>query len=159
MRENTKDLGKLHTRSLSRLYIVQALYQMDIAGTPINEVIADFGPHHWSDEESDTQTGVYDTVFFESVLRGVIHEQQYLDPVIDRYLAEGWRLTRIDSILRAILRAGTYELCQRSDIPFRVILDEYVELARDFFNSGEVGVVNGVLDTIARIHRPLELAC
>ena len=70
--------------------------------------------------------------------------------MIDHQLAEGWRLVRVDSILRAILRAGVFELLERSDVPARVVINEYIDVAHAFFDAEEPRVVNGVLDRIAR---------
>ncbi len=81
---------------------------------------------------------------------GVVREQLEIDPLVARHLAKGWRLARIDSILRAILRAGAYELHQRPDIPAKVIINEYLDVAHAFFGGDEPRVVNGILDSVAR---------
>ena len=84
------------------------------------------------------------------LLRGVVRRQREIDPLVDDQLAIGWRLARVDSILRAILRAAVFELMERPDVPARVVINEYIELARDFFDDEEPRVVNGVLDKLAR---------
>lgn len=149
--------GKAQGRSLARLGAVQALYQMDLAGTGINEIFADFERNRLGRDDSGTEIGVPDIPFFRDLVSGVVREQRVIDPDVDHHLATGWRLTRIDSTLRAILRAGVYELRWRPDVPVRVVLDEYVELAHAFFDGDETRVVNGILDTIAREHRGKEL--
>lgn len=95
-------------------------------------------------------------MFFADVLKGVVRRQREIDPMVDQQLAEGWRLTRIDSILRAILRGGTLELVERPDVPARVVITEYVNVAHSFFEGDEPRVVNGVLDKLARRLRPTE---
>ena len=95
--------------------------------------------------------------FFEELIKGVVARQREIDPMIDQQLATGWRLGRLDSILRAILRGGTYELLARLDVPARSILSAYVDLAHDFFSGDEPKVVNGVLDKLAHKLRAAEL--
>ena len=94
---------------------------------------------------------------FGKLLRGVLRRQTDIDPLVDAKLAGGWRLNRLDSILRATLRAGAFELLERRDIPARVIISEYVDVAKEFFNGEEPKVVNGVLDKLAREQRPGEV--
>ena len=149
---------RARARSLARLGAVQALYQMDLAGTDLADVCAEFEAHRLGRDVDGNEIGPADAAFFRDLVTGVVREQSKLDPDIDRHLAEGWRLTRIDSTLRAILRAGAYELGHRRDVPVRVVLDEYVELAHAFFDGDEPGVVNGLLDRIARRVRAEELA-
>jgi transcription antitermination protein NusB len=90
-------------------------------------------------------------------LKGVVRRQREVDPLIDRQLAEGWRLYRVDSIVRAILRAASYELLELNDVPPRVVISEYIDVAHAFFAGDEPRVVNGVLDQLARKLRPGEL--
>jgi N utilization substance protein B len=158
-----------HARGAARLAAVQALYQMDLAQTDLNEVIAQFEAHRFAapaergeaggerGEPEDCRLADVDIAFFGALLKGVVRWQREIDPLLDQQLAQGWRLTRIDSILRAILRGGAFELIERTDIPARVIISEYVEVARAFFEVDEPKVVNGVLDKLARKLRPGEL--
>jgi N utilization substance protein B len=95
-----------------------------------------------------------DEEHFAEVLRGVVKRQREIDPLIDQQLATGWRLARIDSIVRAILRAATFELIEMPDVPSRVVISEYIEVARAFFEGDEPKLVNGVLDQLARKLRP-----
>jgi transcription antitermination protein NusB len=95
-----------------------------------------------------------DQEHFAQVLRGVVKRQREIDPMIDQQLATGWRLGRIDSIVRAILRAATLELIELPEVPPRVIISEYIEVARAFFEGEEPKLVNGVLDQLARKLRP-----
>ncbi len=138
------------SRGASRMAAVQALYQMDLAGTDINDIVTEFSALRFSGEEADGNQKGADPIFFADVLRGVVRRQLEIDPIVDQQLAAGWRLVRVDSILRAILRAGVYELMDRPDVPARVVINEYVEVANAFFNEEEPKVINGVLDKLAR---------
>ncbi|MGH6865491.1 MAG: transcription antitermination factor NusB [Methyloceanibacter sp.] len=144
------------SRSAARLAAVQALYQMDMTGIDLNEVVAEFVAHRLGQEIEGSQYGEAEVEFFCAVVEGVVREQRSLDPLIDRQLAEGWRLTRVDSILRAILRSGAYELGMRDDVPARVVISEYVDIAHAFFAEDEPKVVNGILDRLAHKARPQE---
>ncbi len=156
--------GAPKPRSLARMAAVQALYQMDMAGTDLADVIDEFVKHRFTtaaeegeadDDSRDTLIGA-DATFFAEILRGVLRRQRDIDPLVDEQLATGWRLVRIDSILRAILRAGVLELMERPDVPARVTINEYINVAHAFFDEDEPKVVNGVLDRIARRVRPKE---
>ncbi len=149
---------KSRPRSASRVAAVQALYQMDLSGIELNDVVDEFARIRFAGEEADDRLRGADAVFFAEVLRGVVRRQLDIDPMVDQQLAVGWRLIRVDSILRAILRAGTFELMERPDVPARVAISEYVEVANAFFNEDEPKVVNGVLDKLARKLRAPEFA-
>ncbi|MCA3734717.1 MAG: transcription antitermination factor NusB, partial [Phenylobacterium sp.] len=95
-----------------------------------------------------------DETFFAELVRGVVTEQRRIDPAIARRLAQGWRLERLDATVRAILRAGAFELAHRPDVPVEVVINEYVDLARSFFEGPEPGFVNAALDGLARDVRP-----
>lgn len=143
-------------RTAARVAAVQALYQMDLAGTDLNDVIAEFLDVRFpADNPEDTIAGA-DRMFFADVLRAVLKRQREIDPLVDEQLATGWRLVRVDAILRAILRSGVAELFERADVPVRVVINEYVNVAHFFFSEDEPRVVNGVLDKIARKIRPRE---
>ena len=141
-------------RSASRLAALQALYQLEITGNAPDEVIQEFIEHRFGNEPGIS--AAHDEAFFADVVHGVLRHQMEIDRSIAGSLASGWKLARIDSILRALLRAGTYELVARRDIPAKVVIDEYVELARDFFEGDEPGFVNAVLDRLARRKRAAE---
>ena len=143
-------------RSLARVAAVQALYQMDMAATDLNDVIREFETHRFAAAEQAAGAGEIDAQFFADILRGVVRRQRDIDPAIDEQLATGWRLERVDSILRAILRSGAFEFLERRDVPARVVINEYIEVAHDFFDGDEPKVVNGVLDRLARRYRPAE---
>ena len=144
------------SRSKARLAAVQALYQMDLAETDVAEVIEEFKAHRLS-PDADSAVAGGDAEHFARVLQGVVRRQREIDPLVDQQLATGWRLVRVDAILRAILRAGGVELMEMPDVPPRVVISEYVEVAHAFFEGDEPRVVNGVLDQLARKLRPGEL--
>lgn len=158
MAERAATPNRAATRSAARLAAVQALYQMDMTGIDLNEVVAEFEAHRLGQEVEGDQYCDAEAVFFRDLVEGVVSEQRQLDPQIDQQLAEGWRLTRVDSILRAILRSGAFELFMRSDVPARVVITEYVDIAHAFFGEDEPKVVNGILDRLARKARPQDFA-
>lgn len=147
-------------RSVARLAAVQALYQMELSGTGVEAVVREFNDHRFGAEPEGHASGEgpgpesvladADEAFFGDLLRGVVSDQGALDQAIVRRLAENWKLERLDATVRAILRAGAYELKHRPDVPVEVVINEYVELAKAFFETVEPGFVNGALDAIAR---------
>ncbi len=149
--------GAVNARSVARTAAVQALYQMDIAGTDLNEVIHEFVTLRFPADGEDGMQGA-DPTFFAEILRGVVRLQRQIDPLIDQQLAIGWRLVRVDALLRAILRSGVYELMERPDVPVRVVINEYINVAHSFFSEDEPKVVNGILDRIGHKLRAAELA-
>src|SRR5262249_61356168 len=149
--------GKSLSRSRARLAAVQALYQMDLAETDLAAVIEEFKRHRLSEDAEEGSAQDADPEHFARVLKGVVRRQRDVDPMIDQQLAEGWRLYRVDSIVRAILRAGSFELLELTDVPPRVVISEYIDVAHAFFEGDEPKVVNGVLDQLARKLRPGEL--
>jgi N utilization substance protein B len=145
-----KEGRKANRRGAARLAAVQALYQMDIAGTGSNEILAQFESHWIGREVEGNQYLPAEAAFFREVVTGVVREQRSLDPLIDAVLAETWPLKRIEAILRAVLRAGAFELGHRGDVPARVVVAEYVDVANAFVDREETGMVNAVLDQLAR---------
>jgi N utilization substance protein B len=141
---------KANRRGAARLAAVQALYQMDIAGTGLNDILAEFESHWIGREVEGEQYLPAEAAFFRDVVGGVVREQRTIDPLIDAILAQGWPLKRIEAILRAVLRAGAYELDHRRDVPARVVVSEYVDVANAFVERDETGMVNAVLEQIAR---------
>ena len=149
---------KANQRGAARLAAVQALYQMDIAGTGINDILAEFESHWMGQEVEGNQYLPAEAAFFREVVGGVVREQRNLDPLIDAALAQSWPLKRIEAILRAVLRAGAFELGHRRDVPARVVVSEYVDVANAFVEREETGMVNAVLDALARGLRGPEFA-
>lgn len=145
-------------RGAARLAAVQALYQMDLGGATLAEVLAEFESFRLGKEVDGAQYRNADAAFFRSIVSGVVRDQKELDPVVHKSLTAGWPLARIDVTLRAILRAGAYELTHRKDVPARVVIAEYVDVAKAFFDDDVPAMVNGVLDSLARQLRPQEFA-
>lgn len=143
-------MAKLVQRSAARLAAVQALYQMDIAGTPLTDIVSEY-ENHWigGKVEGGKHPGA-EAAFFRDNVSGVLREQRTIDPVVDDVLARGWPLRRVETVLRAVLRAGAYELMHRPDVPARVVVSEYVNVAGAFLDREETGMVNAVLDELAR---------
>ena len=145
------------SRSVARLAVVQALYQMEVSGATTADVIADFTagklPRQTEASYTDTEG---DLDLFRVLVEKAVDRQATYDRAIARHLSKGWRLERIDAVARAILRAGAAELEQRADIPVAVVIDEYVEIAKAFFDGPEPGFVNATLDVAARDLRPTE---
>jgi transcription antitermination protein NusB len=147
---------KANKRGAARLAAVQALYQMELAGTGLNDILAEFESHRLGGEVEGAQYRPAEAAFFRDIVGGVVREQSRLDPQIDAALARGWPLKRIEAVLRAVLRAGAYELACRHDVPARVVISEYVDVASAFVDHEETGMVNAVLDQLARQLRAAE---
>ena len=155
-RPAANDTRKANKRGAARLAAVQALYQMDIAGSGLNEIMAEFESHWLGGEVEGAQYRPAEAAFFRDIVGGVVREQGRLDPQIDTALTRGWPLKRVEAVLRAIMRAGAYELACRSDVPAQVVMSEYVDVASAFVDREETGMVNAVLNQIARELRPDE---
>ncbi|MEW5684291.1 MAG: transcription antitermination factor NusB [Pseudomonadota bacterium] len=142
------------SRSVARLAAVQALYQMEVSSIGVEHLIREFSEHRFDRDVDGVTLASADESFFADLVRGVVAEQGRVDAAIVKRLAEGWRLERLDATVRAILRAGVFELANRPDVPTEVVIDEYVEVAKSFFEGTEPGFVNGALDAVARDVRP-----
>ena len=145
-------------RAAARLGAVQALYQMDIAGSDVGETLAQFSSRASGDNFEDGQCGEADYKFLKEVVDGVVREQQTIDPIVDAILDKGWPMHRLDATVRAILRAAAYELMFMEKVPARVAISQYVDVASAFFEGQEPGFINGVIDRLARERRPAEFA-
>jgi transcription antitermination protein NusB len=158
MTDNTRK--RLPTaKSAARLGAVQALYQMDIAGSDVGETLAQFSSRAAGDNYENGEIGDADYKHLCEVVQGVVREQALLDPRLDQLLDTGWPIHRLDATLRAVLRAAAYEIWFLEKVPARVAISEYVDVAAAFFTSAEEPrFVNGVLNTLARQRRPDEFA-
>lgn len=145
-------------KSAARLNAVQALYQMDVAATPLPDILSQFESHWIGREIEGDEIAAADVTLFRDIVGGVVRDQRSIDPILDAALVHGWPLKRIETVLRAVLRAGAYELSARPDVPARVVVAEYVNVAAAFLDREETGMVNAVLDGIAREHRGGEFA-
>lgn len=145
-------------RSGARLATVQALYEMEIGGKGVVDALAEFEAHWIGREVEGVQHPPAETAFFRDLLNGVVTHQRAVDAKVDAALSDGWPLKRVEAVLRAILRAGAYEIMFRKDVPARVAITEYVEVAHSFYSEDEPALVNAVLDAVGRDVRPQELA-
>ncbi|WP_455474772.1 transcription antitermination factor NusB [Bartonella sp. B30(2025)] len=138
-------------RGAARLAAVQALYQMDIVGTGVMETALEYETYRLGKEIDGDQYLDADFQWFLAIITGVVQDQKKLDPMLHQQLfSSEWSLSRIDSILRAILRAGLWELINRQDVPVAVVVSEYVDIAKAFFENDEPKLINAVLDSIAK---------
>ena len=144
-------------RSAARLAAVQALYQHDMEATPLAMLIDEFHRHRLGGEvDPDIDGAQYaeaETAFFDDLVKGAIARREEIDERIGNHLAEGWKIGRLDRTMLQILRAGTYELMARPDVPTGSAISEYVDVAHAFFEAREAKFVNGVLDAVARAVR------
>jgi N utilization substance protein B len=145
-------------RSAARLAAAQALYQMEVTGKGVKEIIAEFETCWIGQEVEGDQYKPAEIAFFRSIVSGVVENQVAIDRAVDQTLSEGWPLRRIEALMRAILRAGAFELLRRGDIPARVAIKEYVDVAGAFFDRDEAGMINAVLDALARKARADEFS-
>jgi N utilization substance protein B len=143
--------GQADARHAARLAAVQALYQMEMNGSGAEEVAQEFIEHRFAELPVAP-----DAEFFSAILNGVPRHQVEIDRAVAGALSEKWKLERVDSILRAVLRSGVFELVGRRDVPAKVVIDEYVAVAGAFFGGDEPGFINAALDAIARRKRAPE---
>jgi N utilization substance protein B len=143
-------------RTSARLAAVQALYQMEITGAEVSVVVAEFRSHRLVKFDADASFGPADPDFFEDILAETSIDLERLDGMISGSLMTGWALDRLETLVRAILRAATHELVARPEIPSTVVISEYVDVTHAFFVDKEPGFVNGVLNKIARDCRPAD---
>jgi N utilization substance protein B len=137
------------SRSVARLAAVQALYQMETGGAGVEAVIREFTDHRFDRDIEGETLAQADEEYFASIVRGAVEDQGVIDKAIAARLATGWKLERIDATLRAIFRAAGFELISRS-APIEVVIDEYVEITKSFFEGPEPGFVNAALDGLAK---------
>jgi N utilization substance protein B len=137
-------------RGAARLAAVQALYQMDLGGVTLDDVIAEFETFRFGQEIDGQTYRDADRAFFREIVKGVVRDQRALDPAIAAALTPDWPLPRLDATLRAVLRAGAFELSTRKDVPARVVISEYVDVAKAFYEGEVPAMVNGVLDALGR---------
>jgi transcription antitermination protein NusB len=151
-------MKKSDLRSAARLAAAQALYQMEVTEKGLNDILAEFEAHWIGQEIEGDAYNPAELAFFRDVVSGVQREQTPIDRGIDETLATDWPLRRIEALMRAILRAAFYELRSRPDVPARVVVTEYVDIAAAFYGREECGMINAVLDALARRTRPAEFA-
>jgi len=141
-------------RAVARLAAVQALYQMDVTGAGARDIVKEFELFRLRQDVEGRELRAVDLQWFDGLVSGVVSSQREVDGAVNDALKDGWPLARIDLTLRALLRAGVFELMKRPDVPARVVITEYVEVAKAFFTGDEPRLANGVLDRLARRLRP-----
>ena len=156
--------GSGRRRSIARLAAVQALYQLEMSQTEagsttsdVEKVIREFARFRLGQEVDGERLGEADEKLFADIVRGAASRQRDIDGMLRDALSDEWPLERVETILRAVLRAGAYELLARADVPVRVVITEYIDVAHAFFAGREPSLVNGVLDRLARMVRPGEM--
>src|SRR3569832_1724943 len=137
-------------RAAARLAATQALYQHEMEGTPVAQLLHEFHQHRLGATIEDAEYAEAEVEFFDDVVKGARARQEEIDAIIKGKLSSGWSLERLDRAMRAILRAGTYELLARPDVPAPVVVTEYVDVAHAFFDKREAGFVNGLLDAVSK---------
>jgi len=142
------------SRSAARLAAVQALYQHEMEGTPLPRLLKEFHDHRLGATIEDETYHNAERDFFDDLVTGADARRADIDALISERLAEGWSLERLDRPMRALLRAGTYELIARADVPVGSVISEYVDVAHALYDKRESGFVNGLLDAIAKQARP-----
>lgn len=144
-------------RSAARLAAVQALYQRDMGGDTVPKLLTEFHHHRLGATIEDAEYRPADQPFFDDLVAGVAAREAELDALIAAKLAPGWALDRLDKPMRALLRAGVYELAGRADVPTATVIDEYVDVAHAFYEAKEAGFVNGLLDAVAgQVRQPTD---
>lgn len=147
--------SRSQARSTARLAAVQALYQLQMEDTALNRLLDEFHQHRLGREvdDEDFEGEVFadaEVDFFDDVVRGVDARRDEIDEILIAKLAAGWTLARLDKTMLQILRAGTYELLARADVPTATAITEYVDVAKAFFDDREAKFVNGILDAAAK---------
>lgn len=141
---------RAQSRSAARLAAVQALYQHEMEGTPLAPLLHEFHQHRIGAIIEDAEYAEADVAFFDDVVKGALARLPEIDAAIVARLASGWTLDRLDRTMKAILRAGAYELIARGDVPVGAVVSEYVDVAKAFFDGREAGFANGLLDAIGK---------
>jgi transcription antitermination protein NusB len=141
---------RAQSRSAARLAAVQALYQHEMEGTPVTRLIHEFHQHRIGATIEDDEYAEADVAFFDDIVKGALARADEIDAAIVARLASGWSMERLDRTMKAILRAGAYELMARGDVPVGAVVSEYVDVAKAFFDAREAGFANGLLDAIGK---------
>lgn len=142
-------------KSSARLFAVQILFEMEINGKKINSILERLTDEYLIEISRLNKTEKADKNHLIKILKGVTKNQKDIDININDNLI-GWSLSRIDSVSRAILRSALYELRECNDIPVKVVINEYIEISKSFFEGDEPNFINGILDKISKIYRPNE---
>ena len=152
-RSPARSAERTRARAAARLAAVQALYQHEMEGTAVTTLLHEFHAHRLGATIEDAEYADADVDFFDDVVKGALARAEEIDAAVAARLASGWSLARLDKPMKAILRAGTYELMARADVPTGVAISEYVDVAHAFYERREAGFVNGLLDAVAKAVR------
>ena len=147
---DTHPVKPANKRGLARLAAVQALYQMDLSQGKISEIVEEYENLRIGQIVDGEEYLDADLSWFRGIVAGVVSEQQKIDPLIHKTLPDDWPLARIDTLMRSVMRSGVFELMKRKDVPAKVVISEYLDVAKAFFDEDEPKLINGVLDKIAR---------
>ncbi|MEQ7873714.1 transcription antitermination factor NusB [Sphingomonas sp. ASV193] len=142
------------SRSAARLAAVQALYQQEMEGTATPALLHEFHHHRLGATIEEATYADAEVAFFDDVVTGALARRDEIDAKIEGKLADGWSLARLDKPMKAVLRAGAYELLARPDVPTPTVISEYLDVADAFYDKREKGFVNGLLDALAKDVRP-----
>ena len=137
-------------RAAARLNAVQALYQQEMEGTATAPLLHEFHQHRLGATIEGVEYADADVTFFDDLVQGVIVRREEVDRLIAAKLSSDWSFDRLDKAMRQILRAGTYELLARPDVPVGAVINEYLDVTDAFYGRREKGFVNGLLDAIAK---------
>ena len=151
---NSQPAPRAQARSAARLAAVQALYQQHMEGTALARLLNEFHQHRLGMEVDDDQFAEAEVAFFDDVVGGVDARRDEIDAMIAAKLSQGWTIARLDKTMLQILRSGSYEILARADVPAPAVINEYVDVAKAFFDDREAKFVNGILDAIAKEARP-----
>jgi len=147
---NSQPAPRAQARSAARLAAVQALYQQHMEGTALAKLLNEFHQHRLGMEVDDDQFAEAEVDFFDDIVGGVDARRDEIDAMIVAKLSQGWTIARIDKTMLQILRSGSYEILARADVPAPAVINEYVDVAKAFFDDREAKFVNGILDAIAK---------
>lgn len=150
---STQSRTRTQARAAARLAAVQALYQLEMEGTPLAQLISEFHQHRLGAVIEEVEYADADRDFFDDIVKGVDARREEIDAIVASKLAEGWSIERLDKPMRQILRAGTYELMARRDVPTGAVISEYLDVTDAFYDKREKNFANGLLDAVAKAVR------
>jgi transcription antitermination protein NusB len=142
--------SRARARAAARLAAVQALYQHEMEATAVAALLHEFHQHRLGAEIEGAEYADADQDFFDDIVKGTLARREEIDRLVAARLSSGWTLERLDKPMKAILRAGTYELLARADVAVPTVISEYVDVAHAFYDRREAGFVNGLLDAVAK---------
>ncbi|WP_068083063.1 transcription antitermination factor NusB [Polycladidibacter stylochi] len=151
-----KEVRPVNKRGAARLAAVQAIYQLEVSEARVNDVLSEYEVFRLGQEVDGELYREADAGWFRDLVQIVFEEQRKIDPALHKMLSQDWPLKRVDTTLRAILRVGMGELLRKKDVPAKVIINEYIEITKAFYEQEEPKLVNGIMNRLARDLRPEE---